>query len=399
MVTVSSEIPKTVMAPPRVSPVIYAGFVGTGAVTTLLGPVLPVLISRWALSDAQAGALFTAQFGGSMLGVLLSNHLVPRLGFHRSLALSFGLMALGVAGLTTSVWAVGLALVAVYGVGLGLNIPATNLLVSEAHLARPSAALNFLNFLWGAGAVTCPPLIALLMMRGRASVGLLILAGLLAVMGIWVAWEPTAPRSGRRETAEAYASDPPPNVAFLLLLGALFFLYVGTENGLSGWVAAYARRLGTTRGVPWELAPSFFWGALLLGRASAPGFLRFASDARIMGAGLVTAALGVLTLIVTPSSWLVFVGVSLSGLGLAAVFPITIAMLARGFGPEASRRAGWLFALGGLGGATLPWLVGFLSTEFGTLRAGLAVPLLATFAMTILHLYSHRWSTVHSSRG
>ena len=40
----------------------HAAFVLTGTVTTLLGPLLPVLATRWALEDASAGLLFTAQF-------------------------------------------------------------------------------------------------------------------------------------------------------------------------------------------------------------------------------------------------------------------------------------------------------------------------------------------------
>ena len=44
-----------------------------------------------------------------------------------------------------------------------------------------------------------------------------------------------------------------------------------------------------------------------------------------------------------------------------------------------------MFALGGLGGATLPWLVGFLSTHFGSLKAGLVVPLLGCLTMIAMH--------------
>ena len=44
--------------------------------------------------------------------------------------------------------------------------------------------------------------------------------------------------------------------------------------------------------------------------------------------------------------------------------------------------------VGGLGGATLPWLVGFLSTRFGSLKAGLVVPLLGSLAMIALHSFS-----------
>ncbi len=51
-----------------------------------------------------------------------------------------------------------------------------------------------------------------------------------------------------------------------------------------------------------------------------------------------------------------------------------------------------VFALASLGGATIPWLVGFISTQIGSLRAGLVVPLIACLFMLVLlrHLSNDR---------
>ena len=40
----------------------YVGFVIAGMATVLLGAILPVLSTRWSLTDLQAGSLFAAQF-------------------------------------------------------------------------------------------------------------------------------------------------------------------------------------------------------------------------------------------------------------------------------------------------------------------------------------------------
>ncbi len=61
--------------------------------TTLLGPLLPLLASRWALSDASAGALFTAQFSGQLTATTLSTLITARLGERRTLAIGFALVA------------------------------------------------------------------------------------------------------------------------------------------------------------------------------------------------------------------------------------------------------------------------------------------------------------------
>jgi fucose permease len=82
------------------------------------------------------------------------------------------------------------------------------------------------------------------------------------------------------------------------------------------------------------------------------------------------------------------VGVSacLAGLGLSGVYPITISLLSHEFGSEASRVGSVMFTLSNLGGASLPWVVGVASNRFGTLKAGLAVPLIGGAAMILLFL-------------
>jgi fucose permease len=83
---------------------------------------------------------------------------------------------------------------------------------------------------------------------------------------------------------------------------------------------------------------------------------------------------------------------SLAGLGLAAVFPIAIANLSHKFGAAATRVAGLMFNLAGLGGATLPWLVGFTSTRLNNLKFGLFVPLAGCTIMLLLTLLLSAWT-------
>src|SRR6266568_7657750 len=167
------------------------------------------------------------------------------------------------------------------------------------------------------------------------------------------------------------------------------------------WNRELHRRLGRVLRAPhrhgfWHvlaLTPSFFWGALLLGRALAPALLRRVRETTLASAGLVLASLGVLVLLIANSLAVVVVAASVAGLGLASVFPINIAMLSQWFGEMASHVGPMMFALSSLGGATVPWLVGALSSRFGSLRVGLTVPLLGSVVMLFLYLknrHSHR---------
>lgn len=371
-----------------VSITLHLGFVLTGIVTTLLGPLLPILSAKWTLLDSQAGYLFTSQFLGSMAGVGLSSVLTPKLGFRRTLVFGFALVSIGVAVLGLSTWIVGLASVFCYGLGLGLTIPTTNLLVAELYADRRAAALNVLNLAWGVGAAGCPALAALAFRSGHIEVFFIfIVVGTLAVI-FSVARNAWIDTKDHRREAEATSASGWRNVPLrlILVLAVLFFVYVGSENSLSGWAATYAKRLSLHAGTGWMLVPSCFWAALLLGRAVAPALLRRIADAKLMLLGLGVAACGIAVVVGASTLLEVFLGILISGLGLASVFPIAIAALSHYLGATATRVGGVMFALGGLGGATLPWLVGFLSTHFASLRLGLAVPLVGVLIMAGMQL-------------
>ena len=126
---------------------LYAGFVVAGVATTVIGPLLPVLIARWTLNDQRAGLFFTAQFCGSMAGVASLTWMLKR-GYRSTFVCGFLLIACGVAGLSLSQYIFALASAAVFGFGLGQSLSATNLWVAEVARDRV-AALSILNFMWG----------------------------------------------------------------------------------------------------------------------------------------------------------------------------------------------------------------------------------------------------------
>lgn len=365
------------------STLLHAGFALTGVVTTLLGPILPALMQRWGLHDREAGRLLATQFLGSTCGVALSSALVPRLGFRRSLVFGFAVISVGVGGLGVGSHGAGLASIFLYGIGLGLVIPATNLAVAEANPMRSAAALNVLNMVWGIGAVAWP-FCASRMLGSAGTTGLIALAAVLSLTALGLALAPV-----RIDPAPALALRPsapagPLGLQRLVIFGLLFFLYVGTENAVAGWAALHAQRLTSGDAAGFVLMPALFWGALLVGRGLAPWLLRRFDDAGVALAGLVLAAMGATILLEADGLRAVAGALVLAGLGLASVFPIVIALMSRTFGAAARRVAGFMFALANLGGASLPWLVGVLSTRFGGLRTGLAAPLLACLVMVAL---------------
>jgi len=367
----------------------YAAFVPIGVVTVLLGPLLPTLSSRWSLDYAQAGTLFPTQFWASTGGVLVSGLLVSRYGFRFAMKAGLVLISVSVATLLAGSRVLGMASIAGYGVGLGFAVPAANLLVAEVNPGRRSAALNMLNFCWSVGAVACPFLVAEAARSQRITLFLTLTAGASLLMAAAIAAMPSnivEPVRGATKGGKIPWQRPS-----LLILGALFFVYVGTENAFGGWVASYSKSLGSLTASMALVTPSFFYGSLTLGRLAAPILLTKFNEIRLAQAGLIVACAGMAGLLYADSLPGVAASASLAGLGLSSVYPITISLLPREFGPAATPVGSVLFTLANLGGGSLPWLVGISSTRLGSLKAGLAVPLIGGLAMFALYLW--RWDT------
>ena len=358
---------------------IHAQFVLIGVTTVLLGPLLPAIAAHWSLTDLQSGYFFSAQFAGNMLGSLLSTRLLPRWGFARLCAVGMALLCLGLGIFGLASWHVGLAGIFLNGLGMGLAIAASNLWAAESNPARRSSALSLLNFSWGAGAVACPFLIV-------AGLRLLPMTRLLPILGIFpllfaVRFLNIPASAGVDDSADSESTISPHEYRKLsyALIAILCFLYVGTETSLSGWIASYARAFSSVSAGSAALAPSAFLAGLLLGRGLAPQVLRFHREYTIFTLGLLMAFAGSMLVLTTHLIPFLLVGAAIAGLGLSALYPILLAVMSRELGAQSKRLGGFIFACSGIGGATIPFLVGAISSHTGNRRTGLAL-VLATIA-------------------
>lgn len=357
--------------------VLYAGFLLTGFATVLLGPLIPALRAEWGADHPELASLFVAQFAASSVGAALSS-----LHLRRSLLAGYPLIAAGLAGLAHGERPLAWPAMALMGFGLGLVIPATNLVVALRNPGRRGAALSTLNLFWGLGAVGCPLLVAALEGRVGTAAGLWFLAVLAALAGLQLALETSAGRPPDTSPAGPSPAGRRHHLA-LAVLAVVLFLYVGVENAVGGWLIAYTGELGSRAGA--LLIGSGFWVALLAGRAATPGALGWLTEAGLYRGCLGLAACGTALLLLAGSPGGAAVGSVLTGLGLAPLFPLTVSLLAAQTEATRSREAGWTFAVAGLGGALLPWLAGQMAGPGGDLRQAFLVPLAALVLIGVLH--------------
>ena len=156
------------------------------------------------------------------------------------------------------------------------------------------------------------------------------------------------------------------------------------ESAFGGWIAESTRRVTLDAPtVRWETAASAFWGGLASGRALvAIGLARRFENAALF-AGLVLVGAAIATLLVVSGLSPVLAVAVACGLGLAPSFPVTMAALSREVPPKIAQP---MISLGSLGAATVPWLVGAISSRTGSLSSGLSALLALLTILVVLHV-------------
>jgi fucose permease len=361
-------------------------FIPTGILTTLLGPMLPILIARWALNDAQAGNLFVAQFLASLAGVQLSGILLARFGFRPAFLLGLLLMAAGIATIYVgSLW-LGITAVSLYGLGTGLMNPTDNLLIAEISSGSGAGAISLLNFFWGLGAITCALSIAWAYAHNilpflLGSVALLLVVLALAVRNL--------PFPGAIKAVKGEDSSASWRAIWRMpatwWFAAVFFLYPGAETAVGGWISSYVIRLGSHPQMG-PLMPAFFWSGLTLGRFVGGGLLHRLPERRVLIGGFALGTAGIALLLWASSLAQVVASALITGLSFSTLYPITIARLSRHFGTATRSLGSVMFSMASIGPAVLPWMVGVVSNAAVNLRTGLLVPLAATAVLLLTHL-------------
>jgi FHS family glucose/mannose:H+ symporter-like MFS transporter len=365
---------------------LHIDFLVTGIVMTFLGPMLPILSNRWSIDDALAGRLLFTQFLSSMFGMLSSAPLVQRRGYRLTFIVGLALMACGMALLASGPYWLGVVAVAVFGFGHGITTPAGNLRTADVNPERSASALSVINAVWGLGAMSSPFLLMIARGAHHPEWFLYGISFTLLVLLIFFAAADFAPSRHTVTIANSAMAGGAWDTRVLPMISLLFFIYVGTEQSFGSWVATYSHRVAPENQTFWTMAPAFFYGALLFGRVLAPLALRSRRETTVAKAGLALALAGGITLVGAHSAGRIAVGAMLAGLGLASIFPISVALLPGWFGAASRRASGVVFASGNMGGAVLPWTVGIVSTHSGSLRAAFFVPLMGALSMLIFYL-------------
>lgn len=259
-------------------------FLLLGVLQTIYGPALTAFSQRFELHVETVSLLVSAHFFGAFGATLLTSVILERLNYRRTLmgaALLIGVGALIVGA--SPVWVLTLIGVFITGFGVGLTNSGMTVYLSRVFAPKHGPILNFLNSLFGVGAVAAPLIVSAL--GDAISIPFYVGAGV-AFIGLLVFMRlPTTDRPVEHVNPWAIGAAWPLLAGF----GVMYFFYVATEAGVTTWEIPHLTPLiGAQQAA---LYTSLYWGAITIGRFIGTGLsLKYSSKAILLGATIGTSA-------------------------------------------------------------------------------------------------------------
>ena len=345
-------------------------FLALGTFTAALGPLLPEFSQSNQVSLAAMGSIFSAIFLGALVAQLVAGPLTDRVGQAPVLIGSALLMASGSLGLTFShSFPLTLGLTVLAGLGHGAVDLSSNVLIARVFTDRSVSALNLLNLFYGFGAFTGPALAGVFFgWRGSGLPVLWLVSFLLLISTLLILRTRIqgGPASGEGQSGQTGLA-PGRKLYFspvLWMLGALLLFYVGSENGISGWITTYMQQTTTMAYENATLIASAFWVALTVGRLVGALVGMRLSARQVMTASLAGSLAGGFILVAgaglgAPGA-ITIAGVLVTGFCFGSIFPTAISITTAAFPANPGAAVGLVVAAGSAGGMILPSLLGLL---------------------------------------
>lgn len=369
---------------------IYVSFISLGLPDSLLGSAWPQMQESLGVSLSLGGVISFLITASTILSSLVSHRAIQRFGTGTVTMCSVAMTALALLGFSLSDSFFALCLWAIpYGLGAGSVDAALNNFVA---LHCKAKHMSWLHCFWGIGATGGPYIMGLCLSRGMGwqagyrTISFLQMALTLILLLSLPLWKKQElPLSGgetvRPQTPQWGKLLKRPGVKAAL---TAFFFYSALELTTGLWGSSY---MVAVRGISPETAAkwiSLFYLGITAGRFFS-GFLtlRFSDDAMVrLGEG--TAIVGILLMLLPLHNLFLCLGLILTGLGCAPIYPSLLHATPQRFGKSLSQSLmGTQMAISYLGSTTMPPVSGFLSEK---ISMGLYPVLLLVFAlcMTIL---------------
>lgn len=341
----------------------------------IIGTVLEPMVDSYGIHYKDGGQLIMNQFLGFLGGVMIAPLIVNRIG--RRMTIFLALLIFALSQFVFSVlpnWNVMLAIAPFGGAGIGIAETIVASLIIGHLKEKKATTLVIVEIFFGVGALAIPVISAFLIMTGVWNFSFTFVAVFASViMLLWLflsfgELDPilkrqvkALPEDGNKPERKRYSKRQLPIIA----TGALFFfMYVGTEMVLPNYLPTILSKTTNLDASTLALSITVFWAAMTLGRISMTGIIDRIGYSKLFIICCMGQFFTILMFAYSTSVMFSFISIFLTGLLMGGVFSIGLLIINETSKGLEEWTTSILMAMGGLGGAFLPRIVGELIDRY-----------------------------------
>ena len=344
-----------------------------GMTLITLGSILPSLTIKFESQGLNKGILVSILPIGILAGSLIFGPIVDRYGYKLLLIISVLMSAVSLEGIAFT-QSLTLLYICIFFIGLGGGIinGGTSALVSDISAENKGANLSLLGVFFGIGALGMPLLLGTLSTQFQytailVAVGFFMLIPVIFFIFILFPIPKQAQGFPLKEGAKLLKEPA------LLLTGFFLFFQSGVESLSNNWTTTFLQHKIKITNEAALYALSFSVLGLTVARLLLGSLLKKISSFAVMLASLILVIAGNLILMNTFSYNIAFAALIITGLGLAAGFPVILGYVGQMYAHLSGTAFSIAFVIALTGNTLINYFFGFIADKYSINYLPLAI--------------------------
>jgi MFS transporter, FHS family, L-fucose permease len=216
------------------------------------------------------------------------------------------------------------------------------------------------------------------------------------ISGLWLYFTKITEEQSKQSSASFSTCFSLLKNRFVLIMVLGIFLYVGAEVAMNTNIVGFLQNRFGNSLEDASLGISIFFTALMIGRFSGAVLLQWISAGKFFAITSLLSLLGTIGMLFSTSLMISKVLIFIIGLGFANVFPLIFSITV-GKLPERVNEISGLMIMAIVGGAIVPPLMGFISSNFGLTASFILIVGIVVYIQAISLLYNRIENQVNLS--
>lgn len=380
--------------------VIYIAFISLGLPDSMLGSAWPSMYGELNVPVSYAGIVSMIIAGGTIVSSLFSDKVIRKLGTGLVTAISVAMTAIGLFGFAFSHYFWQLCLWGIpYGLGAGSVDAALNNFVALHYKAKH---MSWLHSFWGVGATAGPYIMGMCLTRGlRWNTGYETIGIIQIILVIGLAFSLPLWKSKQSENMDEIAATVDLSFKEKVQISGVkeimiaFFCYCSLESAAGMWASSY---MVIYKGINAETAAKWaalFYLGITIGRFLSGFITEKIGDKNMIRGGQALITAGIIFMLLPLGNMAVFIGLIMTGIGCAPIYPCIIHATPYNFGKDKSQAIIGLQMASAYTGST------FMSPLFGIIAEHTSIslyPFYLVIFLVVMVVMIERVNKMHSKK-